>query len=339
MIPRDAIEAMPDALAERWGVRAKLPHPLARDLLERPLSAVAIACGQAAFAAQGSRGNHDIACLGRGLTTSDFKNSLSDAARRLAILRYEEAAEHRLLCADQEVKTFRETSFPNADIELELDIELDGANERKTSRIVYVAGQSANLSTYARNLLVSREVVVNDDVDMLGGVFGAIGTAAARTEAQLFSALLESNSTLADGAPMFAAGNVVAEALSTVSLGVAMEKLRAQVTPAGNLANNRAFGIAVAPGLELTAYTIIEAAGLDLVVVCLPWLAAGRWYLLASPKVAPVVGRLVLDGSKNGPILVGPTRTERDVDGVLLAAAADLGMVALGRVGVVRGGA
>ena len=117
-----------------------------------------------------------------------------------------------------------------------------------------------------------------------------------------------------------------------------MKALRLQPSAAGNLANLPAFAIAVAAGLELTARTLLTLGGMNEVkVVCLPWLADGRWYLFADPAKAPVVGRLVLPGTK-APITVGPVPNPRNYDGVLLKATADLGVVACGRIGVVRGG-
>lgn len=341
MNTRDALDALPDALAERWGNKPRLAHPLAQDLLETPLSRVALACGEATYVARGGRPSHvkDIAVMGLGMGSSDFKNAISNAARKLAVARYDAFAEHLLLCADQEVRNFHPVDFPGADVDLNLEV-VEERMPRKQMRFVDVAGQTGQLATYAREILISREVIVNDDVQMLGGTFGAIGAAAARIEAQMVANLLEANLTLADGQPMFGSENIVASALNATSLDAAMAALRTQTTPAGNLANHRAHVLTVAAGLELSARTLLHSAGLDLPVVCLPWLAAGRWYLQASPTIAPVVGRLLLAGNPTGrSIIVGSGKTPPNVDGFVLAAAADLGVVALGRVGIVRGGA
>jgi hypothetical protein len=73
----------------------------------------------------------------------------------------------------------------------------------------------------------------------------------------------------------------------------------------------------------------------------MPWLASGRWYALADPRLAPVVAFLHLRGSAPDapPVRVEPAKTAINVDGVAIRASADLGVAIVGRVGAVRGGA
>jgi hypothetical protein len=335
----DAATAFQDAINTRWGNAPTRPHPKVEGFLDRPMSAFATFCGEAAMA---SRADHSprpaVAVMGQGIGTSDFKNALASGARRLAAIRYQQFGEHLAFCADQEIDSFQTINFPGVDVGLDLDKEGDGA-EIKGVRVIEVAGQTQQLTSYAKILRVSRNAIINDDIGVMGNFFSAIGSAAGYNEAKIISAMLEANPTLADGAAMFGASNTVASALSAANLDLAMKALRQQPTAAGNVANLRAFGLIVAPGLELTARTILKLAGLEAMPVgCLPGLADGRWYLLADPKVAPVIGRLILRGTKE-PIVVGQLKGQSQFDGVVLKAIADLGIVALGRVGIVRGGA
>ena len=59
------------------------------------------------------------------------------------------------------------------------------------------------LKTYARGLTVSRELLVNDDLGLLGDMVAEFGTAAAQTEADILVDLITSNPDLSDGTPVF----------------------------------------------------------------------------------------------------------------------------------------
>jgi len=334
---RDAIE---DGLAVALGIPVCAKHPKADEYIDRPLSALAHLHGAVVEAQRGSRDAPDAVVMGYGLSTSDFKNALASTTRRLAARRYEQFADHLALCSDQIVRNFKTVEFPDADVNLDLE-KTPEIGEIRVAQIVQVAGQSAQLVAYGRTVGVSRWVFVNDDVGLLANLFAAVGTAAATTEAKMVAALLEGNPTLADGQAMFGASNIVAQALSLTSLDAAMKALRVQPTAAGNLANLMAAVLTVAPGLELSARTILKQGGVDDVrVVCLPWLADGRWYLQAAPAIAPAVGRLILRG-ETSPIDVRPVPAKQKFayDGVLFRAIAHLGVVALSRIGIVRGGA
>ena len=73
-------------------------------------------------------------------------------------------------------------------------------------------GESLALNTYARALNVSRNLLVNDDLNLLGDMTAAFGQAAAQTEADVMVDLLTSNPALSDGTAVFHAsrGNMAA---------------------------------------------------------------------------------------------------------------------------------
>ncbi|MHA3913298.1 phage major capsid protein [Halovulum sp. GXIMD14793] len=80
-------------------------------------------------------------------------------------------------------------------------------------------GETMRLKTYARGLNVSRELLINDDLGMLGDTISAFGEAAAQTEADILVDLIVSNPNLSDGTPVFDASreNIGASALPTIN--------------------------------------------------------------------------------------------------------------------------
>jgi hypothetical protein len=281
------------------------------------------------------------AVFARGLSSSEFKSTFSSVARIFCVAGYEASADHLAICQTVEVPNFRPVDFPSLDVNL--DLELSGETAEATAvAVVSVSGLQGRLQSYRRRLDISRQVVKNDDCGLLKRISTELGKTAAFHESGLITSLLESNPTLADGEVMFGTDNVVASALTATSLDSAMKALRVQPTAAGNLANHRASVLVVAADLELSAKTILHIAGLaEVRVVVLAGLPDGRWYLLANPAIAPVVGRLVLSGryaATAAPILIGPAKTPNNFDGISLKCLADLGVVAVNRIGIVKGG-
>ncbi len=79
-------------------------------------------------------------------------------------------------------------------------------------------GESMRLKTFARGLTVTCELLINDDLGMLGDMTAALGEAAAQTEADELVKLLTSNPEMSDGTSVFDAsrGNVGAAGLPSV---------------------------------------------------------------------------------------------------------------------------
>lgn len=64
-------------------------------------------------------------------------------------------------------------------------------------------GETIKAKTYGRRLDVSRNLIVNDDLNLLGDTTRAFGEAAAQTEAALMLAIITGNPNLSDGTPVF----------------------------------------------------------------------------------------------------------------------------------------
>lgn len=152
----------------------------------------------------------------------------------------------------------------------------------------------------------------------------------------------KSDRLLGDGESLFHVdhGNLIAAALDETNLFAALAALRDQLTPAGITADLDAKFVVCASGLEGLARKLLHVAGLDeITVIAAAGLPAGRWFVFADPVQSPVIALLHLEGA-NGGLLVGPAKRKNDAstDGVLLGLRHDAGVVAVGRVGCVRGG-
>ena len=91
-------------------------------------------------------------------------------------------------------------------------------------------GESLKLGTFARGLSVSRELMINDDLNLLGDTTRAFGEAAAATEADLMVEVLTGNPNLSDGVAVFHAsrGNLAAggTGLTVPSVAAARKAMR-----------------------------------------------------------------------------------------------------------------
>lgn len=337
---QDLIEATRDAVALRAGlITSKAAHPDAHLLASSDsnlLQEMAIAC-----VPPEARGGNPAGVFGKGLATPDFTNSLSILLRSATVGKLTGHARHRPFCDMRVLKSFKPHDFPRADLDLEL-VEANEVGELPEMLVFDSGTLTAGIKTFGRNISITRQVIVNDDVKLLASLAGNAGANAARLEAGLVYGLLESNPTLADGELLFHAdhGNTVAAPLATGSLSDGMAALKTQPTPAGLAADLDAAYLVVAAELELAARTYLHGAGMDnITVIASASLPAGRWYLFADPAQAPVIAVLHLDARRDG-MTIGPASTRDGVsrDGVQMGIRFDVGVVVVGRVGAVRGG-
>lgn len=339
--PRDTLAAMPDALMLRAGLNVRHPHPMAEQLAaEARLADLAEVAGHLRAEKEGRPLRDTRAALGAGLSSHDFGAGFAKGMLQLLRVRYDAMADHRPLCADLPVRDFHEQEFPRADIDVTLPRVLEDG-EIQSASVMVGAGVTARLHTFGRKLIAARKVIVNDQFELLQQTFSNLGTSAGRLENKMVFDALEANPTLEDEELLFHVdhGNIEASALDADPLGAAIGKIRNQKMPNGALSNYAARFLVVAPELELKARKLVHESGAGLDVISSAHIAAGRWYVMADPEVAPVVGRLFLRGSDGRPLLLDPAPAKIEIDGALFKFRADLGVVVVGRVGIVRGGA
>lgn len=144
-------------------------------------------------------------------TTSDFPLIVSNAMNKTALTSYQAASSPLKSLARQRTLSNFKTATAIRLGEMGRLEELDESGEiTATSRAEN--GETMQLATYARAINVSRKLLIDDDLGMLGDMTAAFGEAAAQTEADIMVALVTGNPNLNDGTAVFDAsrGNVAA---------------------------------------------------------------------------------------------------------------------------------
>ena len=329
--------AAPDALKLKMSGNANLPkggslHPLAEEL-----SLIQIA---SAFNPK-ERTDHNAQNAQRisgGMASPGFGTAISAAAQTEFQAGYDAAAEHlagvRIIDAPNYLPY--EVRMTDGGLTLELLPE----NQPLGIEIQKVPnGEFIELDIYAKGGLMTRAEVINDDLSILADTARATGVTAARRHSNLIAEKLESNPTLKDGNPTFIQGqnDLAGQVLSIGALGAAMSLLRSQQSPNGSTAGNKAAVLFVAGDIEAAAYSILNESGLALKIVCLPGLPDGRWYLAASPAVAPtiVTARLKNPGTS---FLHTSWHSKFEFDALRIEFAMTTCAAIVSRVGIVRAG-
>lgn len=330
--PDVVLAAASDNIRMSLGERLEHPHPLAYERMT--LADIAQAAGRKL------RAPRPEASLGMGITSADFGRVMATAFEGSTLTSYgNSVAEALAFCTRLEVRNFQPVELPAYDSSLALE-QVGELGEISHGVALLAAGsQPIKLTSYARNILVTREAIINDERNVLSEIFGAAGSNVARLERSLIANALENPADLTDGLPVYGSEylNVVEEPMSGPALGLAMQHLRNQVAPSGQKADLRGRHLVCAPNLEFLALGIVRETGLNIEIHVLADLPAGRWFLLASPAECPTIAVLRL-ASSSSPVRVEPKRTKLSIDGSLIRIRADLGATMLRRTGLVRGG-
>ncbi|PCK87040.1 hypothetical protein CPT32_09540 [Rhizobium sophoriradicis] len=248
-------------------------------------------------------------------STSDFPFVTGNAANRFMLDAYR-AAETPLkqLARVRNAANFKAMTIGRMSEMPRLEEVLEGAEITYGTRSE--AKETYRVKTYAKMFGISREALINDDLDAFSDTLRAFGQAAAQTEADLIADLLLDNDGLGplldDGITLFAnaRGNkaVAGSGLTISSVSAGRKALRDQKgldneTP---LSLKPQFLI-VGSGNETTAEQIIAATTpsateevnpfsgkLSLLVE--PRLEEDAWRLFASPDQAPILEIAYLNG-------------------------------------------
>ncbi|MPZ16574.1 MAG: hypothetical protein GEV06_01475 [Luteitalea sp.] len=256
-------------------------------------------------------------------TTSDFPGILGDVANKTLQSAYEEARSGIIAVARRgTINDFKPTRSLQVDNFPDLTQVLEhGEFQRAT---ITEGGETFQLATFGRVFSVSRQALVNDDLDALSRAMQSGGRAAARLIADRLVAALESTANMADGFPVFHAshnniGTPGAISLTTVS--EAVEALRTQTSPDGHVLNLEPRYLIVAPKREtegrqfvadITPATSSDVQPYRLSVVVDARLAADPWYVGSEPTPGGL--RYFELSGEAGPFV--ETRVGFDIDGV-----------------------
>lgn len=169
-------------------------------------------------------------------STSDFPSLLENVASKSMRIAYmEEPASHIVWTGEAEVKDFKQNSL--VQISEAPDLELVLENGEYKHGTIGDQAEKFSILTYGKMFKISRQALINDDLNAFTRLPQAFGQSARRKEADLVYSVLTSNPALSDGKALFHAdhSNIVAVtgSLTIDVLGQARAKMRKQKGPAG----------------------------------------------------------------------------------------------------------
>lgn len=232
-------------------------------------------------------------------TTSDFPNLVSNAMNKTALASYQAAASPlKTLGRQRSLSNFKTATAIRLGEMGRLEELSESGEITATSRAEN--GESMKLTTYARGLAVSRQLLINDDLSLLGDMTAAFGEAAAQTEADILVELITGNPNLSDGTPVFDAsrGNLagVGAAPSEATLSATRKAMRATKGLDGKtLVNVSPKYLLVGPELETDAEKLLAAIyaattddvnvfGSKLSLLVEPRITDASWFVFADPS-------------------------------------------------------
>lgn len=196
-------------------------------------------------------------------STSDFGNLLANVANKSMMMGYEEAQE-----------TFprwtRPGSLPDFKIAQAVDLgsfpSLRQVREGAEYKMITVGDRAEPrvLATYGERVAITRQAIINDDLDAFSRLPRKLGIAAIRTVGDLVYAVLTGNPNMADGQALFSAphnNTASAAAISTTSVDamrVQMARQKDIGQTSGGL-NIRLAYLIVPVSLQGTADTVRES--------------------------------------------------------------------------------
>lgn len=235
-------------------------------------------------------------------TTSDFPNLVSNAMNKTALQSYQAAASPlKTLGRQRSLSNFKTASSIRLGEMGRLEELSESGEITATSRAEN--GESMSLTTYARGLTVSRQLLIDDDLGILGDMTAAFGEAAAQTEADILVDLITSNPNLSDGTAVFDAsrGNLSGTATAIGDAGdqAAVEEARKAMRGYKGLDGKTLINVApkyllVGPETESAAEKLlaqiypatvgnVNAFASKLSLLVEPRITDSRWMVFADP--------------------------------------------------------
>jgi hypothetical protein len=280
-------------------------------------------------------------------STSDFPLLLANIANKSLRAAYEAAPRtFTAFCRETSLNDFKSVSRVSlGDAPALLPVSEHGEFTRGT---VGETAENYALATFGRVVAVSRQAIVNDDMDAFTRIPGLFGRAAADLESDTVWNIIMTNPNMADAAALFNTtfGNLAASgtAIGVTSLGVARSAMRKFVNLAGRPMNVQARYLWCGPDTELAADQVLasvtpqQASNVNpfsgtLVKVVDPRVTGTIWGLAADPSAIDTIEYAYLSGQQG---VFTETRTGFDVDGLEIKARLDFGAKAIDRRGLYR---
>ncbi|WP_375572794.1 prohead protease/major capsid protein fusion protein [Seohaeicola saemankumensis] len=210
------------------------------------------------------------------------------------------------------------------------------------------AQEKYRIETFGKVIGITRQVLINDDLDAFTRVPALFGTAAATLESDVVWGVITANAAMADGKALFHAGhnNLAATGVKLDVAGLAKARTAMSLQKGldgRTVLNIRPAFLVVPTSLELEAeqllaQNIVPAKSTDVVpgslrsltVISEPRLDPGAgavpWYLMASPAAIDTIEYAYLEGQEG---VAMETRMGFDVDGMEIRARLDFGAKAI----------
>lgn len=260
-------------------------------------------------------------------TTSDFPAIVENLANRVLLANYQAAAPTYRAWAQRETFTdFKPTSmvrpgdFPG--------LEKVGETGEIKAGTVSESKETVTLATYARQIRLSRNLIINDDLGALNRVISGITTRIAQDENAIAYALLAANPVLAtDNTAVFHTANhknlaSTGTAITVDAVAAAKAAMRKQTSLDGLKLNISPRILVTGPDRELQAQQLTavvqpqQAGSVNpfsgtLQVVTDAHIDGNSWYLFAEPSAAACFVYGFLDGAE------GPKVRSEEPFGVL----------------------
>jgi phage major head subunit gpT-like protein len=184
------------------------------------------------------------------------------------------------------------------------------------SAATYVPQKRGNLVT------VSRETIINDDLQAIKQIPTKLAVAAAYTLAEFVYAFLSTNPTIYDGSALFTSGNphnnLGSSALSTAAMQTGITAMREQTNFAGKRLGLRPRYLIVPPELEWVAMVATKSAGVPgssnndinpvlgyTTIIVSPQLTnATQWFMVGDPREIDTIEIGFVGGISNPTLLI-----------------------------------
>ena len=284
--------------------------------------------------------------------TTDFPYILANVANKTLRDAYD--------AAPQTFKPFtRQTIAPDfkmmARVQLGDAPSLDKINESGEFKrgSVSDAREQYALATYGKVVAISRQVIINDDLDAFTRLPSMFGRAAADLESDTVWGIITANAAMGDGTPLFHANHAnltgTGTVISVASLGVGRAALRQQKGLNGRFINVMPKFLIVPSAQETTAQQFVTVSNVvytknpdvnpfagTLQVIAEPRLdaaSAQSWYLAGDPGQIDTIEYAYLEGNEG---VYLESRVGFDVDGLELKARLDFAAKAIDWRGIYK---
>ncbi len=350
------VRAATHGLLMRVGGKVEDPAPGAEEFRTGSLFELARRCLQrAGITTEGSKS--EVIHRAFTHTSSDFPTILQNVVQKQLVDAYTEVpTTYQLWTRKATAENFKELRRVWLGSAPKLTQIPEGGEYREVT--LGEAGESYAIGTYGAMFSITRQAIINDDLDAFQRIPRLFGAAAKRTVNETVYAILKDNPTMADGKALFHADHNnlgTAGAIGENTLNEAIQKMSEQKDASGEAV----LGIAprfliVPPALKTTALKWLKSTALpvdnksskvfnpfqdlaELVVdACLGSAGGGSdtaWYMAADPNVIDTIEVAFLDGNETPQL-----ETERgfEVDGMRFKVRLDFGAKAIDWRGLFR---